>query len=266
MPPAPRAGWDICSYIEGSTCCWTLEYLENGYNIFWSQNWLQFTRELPQPGGHKASHKAAPALWQSSQLQPGWWVYRGVSWTSCITSVPWGRGFGQVKGCHILKATFLAVLQQLFLTQTPRDQCTISLAHRNSFRFIETFNKKEKGFSCFSWALNGNTDFVLFLLLDNNKQISVIETFLFASSTPIWQTDLVNSPVCPLPTVEQGLGSPATMPRPRRVTLGKSLHPLPGFLPILAGRREHRFPRGSECLSPCTAWLSTEALHPRCAP
>lgn len=60
----PRAGWDIGSYIERSTCCWTAAYLKSGCRIFQLQKWLQLTRE--QPGGCQKNHKAAIALWWCS--------------------------------------------------------------------------------------------------------------------------------------------------------------------------------------------------------
>lgn len=50
------------------------------------------------------------------------------------------------------------------------------------------------------------------------------------------QTDLVSSLLRPLPPVEQGPGSPTTMPHTHRVTLGKSLNLLPGFSHLHAGR------------------------------
>lgn len=68
-------------------------------------------------------------------------------------------------------------------------------------------------------------------------------------------------PVCLLPTVEQGPGFPVTMPWLHGVTLGKSLHALPGFPPLPAGRGGLQSPRGSECLPPHTVWLSTKVLQ-----
>lgn len=148
-----------------------------------------------------------------------------------------------MRGCHTLKASFPAVLQQLYLSRTTRDPTKIFF-----HRFTLLIRKKNKGCYTFHghWM---ETNIFSFFFFYNDKQIRLpcLQAAL--------QTDC-SSEFFPLLPVEQGPDSPTTMPQTHRMTSEKSLNSLPGFPHPPAGRGN-----SDSCQEPEFSPKAVPALH-----